>query len=134
MVYLEPTNRSSSFQPTSQLIVPHVPRHGGPGGSNASQPNGPSFATVHFSKFGEQSKPSKHATASDPKVALKQLSSRTEKLSSLPEERRKMIEEKQKWEKAQARLEGERVRDDVNSLKKAIKKKDKEKAKKTEKW
>lgn len=45
-----------------------------------------------------------------------------------------MIEEKAKWEKAQARLDGERLRDDPSSLKKTIKKKDKEKAKKTEKW
>ena len=67
-------------------------------------------------------------------MAIRQLNARAEKLAAMPEERRKSIEEKQKWEKAEARLEGEKVRDDVTKLKRVVKKKDKEKAKRTEKW
>lgn len=106
------------------------PTKKGPAGSDS----GPTFASVQFSSLSSASKPSKHKTSSDPKTAIKQLASRADKIASLPEERRKVVEEKQKWEKAEARLDGEKVRDDIAKLKKVVKRKDKEKAKRTEKW
>lgn len=67
-------------------------------------------------------------------MALKQLSARSERLAGLPEQQRKEAEAKLKWEKAEARLEGEKVKDDVAKLKKALKRKEKEKNKTREKW
>lgn len=73
-------------------------------------------------------------TSSNPSQALEQLAARKEKLAAMPEEKRKVIEERDKWEKAEARLEGIKVRDDEARLKKASKKKEKEKKKSKKSW
>ncbi|KAJ8508120.1 hypothetical protein ONZ45_g9593 [Pleurotus djamor] len=92
----------------AQLIVPDTHRS--------------SATTVAFSALSERSSSKKLAhlkTSSNPSQALEQLAARKEKLASLPEEKRKEIQEKEKWQKAEARMEGVKVHDDEGRLKKA---------------
>ena len=116
----------------TQLLVPDI-------GSASNRPtHGPQAAltNVSFSTLaGSSSKKGQHLkTSANPSQALEQLAARKEKLAVLPDEKRKAIEEREKWEKAEARLEGVKVRDDEGRLKKAVKKKEKEKGKSKKAW
>lgn len=73
-------------------------------------------------------------TSNNPRAALKQLEQREEERAALPKTERRAAEEREKWEKAELRLDGEKVRDDVGKLKKVLKKQEKEKSKMKEKW
>jgi hypothetical protein len=73
-------------------------------------------------------------SSSNPSQALQQLASRKEKLAALPEEKRKQVEEREKWDKAAARMEGVKVADDETRLKKAAKRKEKERTKNKKAW
>ncbi|KAF8273623.1 surfeit locus protein 6-domain-containing protein [Lactarius quietus] len=112
----------------SQLLVP-----------DSGAPSHPrsQLTNVQFSSIADSSsssRKSKLKTSSNPTQALQQLASRKEKISALPEEKRKQTEERDKWEKAEARMEGVKVRDDEARLKKAAKRKEKEKAKGRKAW
>ena len=93
------------------------------------------MTTVSYSSLAGSSKKGQQLkTTSDPQQALQQLTSRKEKLATLPEEKRKAIEDREKWAKAEARLEGVKVHDDESRLKKAAKRKEKEKSKSKKDW
>ena len=97
----------------------------------------PGITNVSFSAVAgpSSSKKSKNlTTTSNPSLALGQLTARKEKLMAMPEERRKAVEEHEKWEKAEARMEGVKVKDDEARLKKAAKRKEKEKEKSQKTW
>ncbi|CCM02006.1 uncharacterized protein FIBRA_04080 [Fibroporia radiculosa] len=116
---------------TTQLLVPDSNRPGPSNGPSSS------YTNVAFSALAgsSSSKKGQHLkTASNPTQALQQLQIRKEKVAAMPEEKRKTLEEKQKWEKAEARMEGVKVHDDESRLKKAVKRKEKEKTKSKKTW
>ena len=73
-------------------------------------------------------------TSSNPSQALDQLSARKAKLAAMPEDKRKSIEERDKWNKAEARLDGVKIKDDEGRLKKAVKRKEKDRLKSKKAW
>ncbi|KIJ16529.1 hypothetical protein PAXINDRAFT_113714 [Paxillus involutus ATCC 200175] len=114
----------------NQLIVPELPASG-----PSNNHDGP-LTNVAFSALaGSTSKRAAQLkTASNLSQALTQLTTRKEKLAALPEEKRKAVEERERWVKAEARVEGVKVKDNEGQLKKAIKRKDKEKVRSKKNW
>lgn len=117
----------------TQLLVPDNSH-----ASGSSDPRN-KFTSVAFSVLKDAPSSSKKShqnlkTSSDPTQALAQLAAKKERLAAMPEEKRKAIEERERWEKAEARMEGVKVRDDETRLKKAAKRKDKEKEKSRKSW
>ncbi|KAK1225746.1 hypothetical protein PQX77_011307 [Marasmius sp. AFHP31] len=103
----------------------------------SSNPKSSKLTTVAFSSLSHPSSSSaasRHKTTSDPTQALSQLASRKEKLSSLPSPTRLAAESRDRFEKAEARLDGIKVKDDEARLKKAVKRKEREKVKSKKAW
>jgi hypothetical protein len=91
---------------------------------------------VSFSTLADGAGPSgsKFATTADPRQALAQLAAQRAKLEALPADERAAREERARWAKAGARMGGAKIRDDEGRLKKAAKRKDKEKEKGKKAW
>lgn len=70
----------------------------------------------------------------NPVHALAALTAQKAKLAELPEDVRAEKEAKARWDTALERAEGGKVRDDAGRLKKAAKRKEKEKAKSSTEW
>ena len=118
------TDDANAWQVQSQLIVPDPPR------------TQDGLANVAFSTVsGSLNKKARFlTTSSNPSQALDQLSARKAKLAAMPEDKRKSIEERDKWNKAEARLEGVKIKDDEGRLKKAVKRKEKDRLKSKKAW
>jgi len=86
------------------------------------------------SSLSKSKLPKKLQTSNDPKQALAQLAAREARLKEMPAEKRVVVEEKDRWEKAAARMEGVKVKDDETRLKKAVKRAEKEKKKSKKEW
>ncbi|KAM0322453.1 hypothetical protein ACHAQA_009522 [Verticillium albo-atrum] len=71
---------------------------------------------------------------SDPKTALLRLQNQKKKHAALDEAKQEDIAEKETWLTARRRAEGEKVRDDEATLKKAVRRKDKQKRKSEKEW
>ncbi|KIM53203.1 hypothetical protein SCLCIDRAFT_1223013, partial [Scleroderma citrinum Foug A] len=90
--------------------------------------DGPLTNVAFSSISGSTSKTTVHLKSSNnPTQALSQLSSRKEKLATLPEER-------ERWAKTEAHIEGVKVKDNEGLLKKAIKRKEKGKTRSKKTW
>lgn len=76
----------------------------------------------------------RHAAPSDPNVALAKLSKKQAAMDKLDPEARKRREEQDRYEKAELRIDGGKVHDDAARLKKAVKRKEKEKDKSKKDW
>ncbi|KAG8801788.1 hypothetical protein FRC17_006556, partial [Serendipita sp. 399] len=100
--------------------------------------NGDDTTHIKFSSLshdiGRSKLSKKLQTSSDPKQALAQIAAREERLKNMPEEKRKNIEERDRWAKAEARMEGTKVKDDATRLKKAVKRQEHEKTKSKKDW
>lgn len=71
---------------------------------------------------------------SDPKTALQKVQNEKKRIAELDEDKRKDVTEKEAWLAARRRIEGEKVRDDENMLKKAVKRKESAKKKSEKAW
>lgn len=71
---------------------------------------------------------------SDIKTRLDAVTRKKERLSGMDAEKRKEIEEKDRWLTARKKVQGEKVRDDANLLKKTLKRKEKLKDKSGKEW
>ncbi|KAI1978795.1 hypothetical protein LOZ53_002515 [Ophidiomyces ophidiicola] len=76
----------------------------------------------------------KHRGAQDATTALKAAEAKKERLASLDEKKRADIEEKDMWLNAKKRAHGEKVKDDVSLLKKALQRKESIKKKSEKQW
>lgn len=71
---------------------------------------------------------------SDARTALDAAQKKQARINGLDETKRKDIQEKDLWLAAKKRAQGEKVYDDVNLLKKTLKRQDKQKNKSTQEW
>lgn len=78
--------------------------------------------------------PRKRKGPQDPRTALTAAEKKQSRLAGLDAEKRADIAEKDMWLNAKKRAHGERVRDDTSLLKKALKRKEKQKSKSEKEW
>ncbi|CAK4025724.1 Hypothetical predicted protein [Lecanosticta acicola] len=105
------------------------------------QENNFSFSRLAFEdgtaadpSISELRDPKRKKGPQDPRTALQAAEKKQQRLSGLDAEKRADIAEKDMWLNAKKRVHGERVRDDTSLLKKALKRKEKQKDKSDKEW
>lgn len=105
------------------------------------QENNFSFSRLAFedgtaanASLNELQDPRKKKGPQDPHTALQAAEKKQSRLAGLDAEKRADIAEKDMWLNAKKRAHGERVRDDTSLLKKALKRKEKQKGKSEKEW
>lgn len=105
------------------------------------QENSFSFSRLAFEdgtaadpSISELRDPKKKKGPQDTRTALLAAEKKQQRLSGLDAEKRADIAEKDMWLNAKKRAHGERVRDDTSLLKKALKRKEKQKSKSEKEW
>ncbi|KAI9653703.1 MAG: surfeit locus protein [Alyxoria varia] len=119
----------------------------GPGDKNALKngakqtPDNFSFGNMKFEDGAEIDTTSgnfrdqmKRKGPQDPKTALLVAQKKANRLNSMDAEKRADIEEKDRWLGAKKRIQGEKLKDDENLLKKTLKRKEKAKGKSEKQW
>lgn len=108
---------------------------------NEDGPTDYSFGRVAFNDNTRLSRDLTHALnthkkkgPSDAKTALLKLQNQKKKHEAMDVEKQKDIAEKETWLTARRRAEGERIHDDEATLRKTIKRKDKQKKKSEREW
>ncbi|KAA1474599.1 SURF6-domain-containing protein [Dentipellis sp. KUC8613] len=126
--------REKAVPVQTQLLVPEK-SSGRPVPDPQSSFTHVAFSAVDAGSSGASNKKAQRLkTSSNPAQALEQLAAKKERLANMPEDKRKHIEERERWEKAEARMEGVKVKDDEVRLKKALKRGEKEKTKSKKAW
>ncbi|KAF4774563.1 surfeit locus protein 6 [Colletotrichum scovillei] len=113
----------------------------GLGGDDGDEPANFAFGRVAFDDGTKLSHDLSHALnthkkrgPSDPKTALIKIQNQKKRLAALDKEKQADIAEKEQWLIARKRAEGERVRDDEQALKRAVKRKEQTKKKSEKAW
>ncbi|KAK1724796.1 hypothetical protein CaCOL14_002259 [Colletotrichum acutatum] len=113
----------------------------GLGGDDGDEPANFAFGRVAFEDGTKLSHDLSHALnthkkrgPSDPKTALIKIQNQKKRLAALDKEKQADIAEKEQWLIARKRAEGERVRDDEQALKRAVKRKEQTKKKSEKAW
>ncbi|KAK1457217.1 surfeit locus protein 6 [Colletotrichum cuscutae] len=113
----------------------------GLGGDDGDEPANFAFGRVAFDDGTKLSHDLSHALSahkkrgpSDPKTALIKIQNQKKRLAALDKEKQADIAEKEQWLVARKRAEGERVRDDEQALKRAVKRKEQTKKKSEKAW
>lgn len=127
----ERQSATSGPQTKNQLLVPDISSQS----QSTSSPNS-KYTNVAFSTLSGTT-PTLHKslqTSSNPSQALTQVTKRAEHRAALSPEKRAEVEAKEIWAKANARAQGAKVHDDPTRLAKAVKRREKEKAKSQKGW
>ncbi|OHF04444.1 surfeit locus protein 6 [Colletotrichum orchidophilum] len=135
----EDARREETLASNSPSVM--SPRVGLGGDDGDEEPANFAFGRVAFDDGTKLSHDLSHALnthkkrgPSDPKTALIKIQNQKKRLAALDKEKQADIAEKEQWLIARKRAEGERVRDDEQALKKAVKRKDQAKKKSEKAW
>ncbi|KAK1638887.1 surfeit locus protein 6-domain-containing protein [Colletotrichum phormii] len=135
----EDARREETLASNSPSVM--SPRVGLGGEDGDDEPANFAFGRVAFDDGTKLSHDLSHALnthkkrgPSDPKTALIKMQNQKKRLAALDSEKQADIAEKEQWLIARKRAEGERVRDDEQALKKAVKRKDQAKKKSEKAW